>query len=147
MFCFQCHRRLLLKAQIAQGSFCSPLFYPPQDNVLAALKRPSVQAQRTVNFIWVVIEVHPNNCNSAVRYQFAKMTRSGSFEENIKVVKGRLHKFTARNGLSTSTACNEINQMVLPPRLVFTQAMLLLPLSSWTLTGVYYLYLFRLCYL
>lgn len=75
------------------------------------------------------------------------MTRLGSFEENTKVVKGKLHKFTARNGLSTSTACNEINQMVLLPRLVFTQAMLLLPLSSWTLTGVCYLYLLEQVFL
>ena len=53
MFCFQCHRRLLLEAQIAQGSLRGPFFNPPQDYVLGPLKRPSVQAQRTLNFFWL----------------------------------------------------------------------------------------------
>ena len=48
-FVSKCRRRLLLKAQIAQGSLRGPLFNPPEDNVLGPLKRPPDQAQRTLN--------------------------------------------------------------------------------------------------
>lgn len=135
MVCFLCYRRLLFPAQITQGPLRGPLFNPPQDNVLSSLKRTSLQAQRTLRMS-TAIHGHTNILNSAVHCQFVKMTRSELFEENTKVVRGKLRKFTARNGLSTSTACNETSQMVQPPPLVFTQATLLLPLSSWTLTGV-----------
>jgi hypothetical protein len=80
--------------------------------------------------------VQSNILNSAVRFPFAKMTRLELFEESTKVVRAKLRKFTARNGLSTSTAYNETSQTVQPLQLVFIQAMLSLPPSNWTPTGV-----------
>ena len=67
-----------------------------------------------------------------------KMMRSGSFEESTRVVRARWRKCTERNGSSTLTVCNVTSQTVQHHPSVFTPAMSLLLLSSWTRTGAVY---------